>query len=346
MGSDSVNVGPDQNAWISETNSTAPVIGASQAPGRNPLRIGGVTFNTSECPTELPVGITQMLASKTLPGGTKIVQKYGPSLKDITWKGNLFDAFVAARVAQMRLYAASGENVTLSWVKSNYAVVGAALQNNIASTPQTQINENYTVVVKDFDAVFLAQYATYSITLEVVQANNGAYAAKNPQTVDSQIATLNSQALTLTNAMNADAGDAASELSDLADTMTALNSQIQAATPISQNPLASPNIQQTIQTAQTALTAVKAAMSTNNSGLANAIQLGGILTAISRNVALGYAPTTVSLQGGNLFKLASQTYGDVSQAFTLARVAGLPSPFLPSGVFSPIPLPNLTGFTV
>jgi hypothetical protein len=294
-------------------------IGASQAPGTNPLSIGAVTFNSSEAPVSLPIGGEQMTTSQTLAGGTRVVQTFGVSADEITWTGRLFGAYVQARVAQMRLYMSSGNPVPLSWVKA-------------------QLKEQYTVIVRKFKPTFFAQYAEYEITLVVVKATNGAYAAATPASIDTQINALQSQAVTLTNTLLA---ANAAQASAIAQSMTAVNASITAATPVSQNPLSGPSIQQSIQSAQSAILSYQALIPNSSSLFTTSLQLSGVLTAISRNVAAGYAPQSVTQQGGNAFTVAAQHYGDPSVAYTLASIAGLPSPFLPSGAFSVLNLPNI-----
>jgi hypothetical protein len=314
------------------------LIGSGQGPGSNPLTLGSVKFNSSEAPVSLAIGVEQMATSQTQAGGGRVVQTFGVSPKEITWTGRLFGEFVQARVAQLRLYCTSGNPVLLSWVKATSTITGNALQSGQPNPPLSQIKELYRVIVKEFTPTFFAQYAEYSITLVTVQAKNGAYAALPPGSIDTQINALQAQAVTLTNTLIASSGTASLAVQQK---MLAVKATIQAATPISQNPLAAANIQQTIQQAQVAISAFSAAQKTGSNPLATAIALSGTLTAISRNVAAGYSPKSVTQQGGNAFTIAAQYYGDVSQAFTLAQIAGIPSPFLPTGQFSTLQLPKL-----
>ncbi len=313
-------------------------IGSSQAPGSNPLSIGAVIFNSSETPTRLPIGVEQMVVSQTLVGGSRVVQTFGVSPKNISWSGHLYGEYVQARVQQMRLYVSSGNPVLMSWKKSTYVATGNALQNPQASTPLSQIKEKYTVIVKDFTPEFFAQYAEYSIELVIVQANNGAYNSSSPNSINAQIAAL----LTTANKYTAQlqAADNAATIK-IAQAMNVVNSNITAATPISQNPLSGPGIQQSIQVSQNNIASYQSSIGNTSENFIIATQLSGALTAISRNVAAGYSPQSITVQGGNAFTTAAQHYGDVSQAFTLSSIAGLPSPFLPSGSFTNILLPNL-----
>lgn len=307
------------------------VIGSSQAPGSNGVSIGAIKLNSSEAPTTLAVGAEQMTVTQTLAGGTRVVQTFGLSPDEISWTGKLFGAFVQSRVAQLRLYLSSGNPVKFSWVKSTIDLgTGAAI---------SQLKEQYTVIVKKFIPTFYAQYAEYNITLIVVSADNGAYAASPPASIDTQINALQSKAVVLTNTLIA---SSVSQTAAIAQYMSETNSAIAAATPISQNPLAASGIQTSIANAQKAISSFQSKISNGSSLYPVSIQLSGILSAISRNITAGYAPNTVTQQGGNLFSIAARVYGDPSAAFSLASVAGFSSPFLPSGVFSLVKLPNLT----
>jgi xanthosine utilization system XapX-like protein len=301
-------------------------------PGSNPLTIGSVKFNSSECPVNLPIGGEQITVAQTLPGGSRIVQTFGPSPNDIAWTGRLFGAYVPARVAQMRLYMSSGNPVKLSWIKSTY--------DPKTGDPISQVKEQYTVTVRNFVPRFFAQYAEYDLTLCVVAALNGAYNTASKSTIDSQINALQSTADSITDQMLA---SSAADATEIASDMSVVKSKITAATPISKNPLSASSIQTAITTAQKSIAKYQNALPPGSFLSPLSIQLNGVLTSISRNVAAGYALTSVTQQGGNVFTIASQQYGDPSTGYALAKIAGLASPFLASGAFSNIKLPNLAG---
>jgi hypothetical protein len=278
----------------------------TDSPGPVALSIGAVTFNSSECPEELPIGgVEQLVVVHQLPGGTRVVSAFGPNAKPVSWSGKLFAGNVQPRIRQLRIYAVSGQQLTLVWG-----------------------NEAYLVVVRDFEPVYLGGYAKYTITVEVVADQNGAFTLSSPTTIDSQIHGLQAQA---------DAANASVIAADPAGATvfqpqySAVKASVQAANPIAQN------INFAATTIVPAVTAAVAAVTTYSKGLpqtstlfAAAMQLTAALTAIGQNVTRGQSASAVQVQGQSLFSLAALHYGDITQAFALAQANGLPSPFLSS----------------
>ena len=290
-----------------------------QVPGMTPLSIGGVTFNSSEAPERLPIGaVEQMLVTKTLPGGTRVVAAFGPSAKTVSWSGKIFDVFVGPRIRQLRLYAVSGQPQTLVWN-----------------------NEAYFCVVKEFTPTYMAGYAEYEITVEIVSAQNGALNVTSPVTIDQQISALNDQA------NNANTTIIAADPVGSAVYQTQFNtvqSAIQQNTPVAQNIVsASLSIVPAIQSAVAAITGYQAGLSPSSTLFANATTLIASLTAIAANVQRGQSSTATTVQGGSLFGLSALHYGDITQAFSLATANGLNSPFLSGAQQSLVTLPPLLG---
>lgn len=290
-----------------------------QVPGMTPLSIGGVTFNSSEAPERLPIGaVEQMVVTKTLPGGTRVVAAFGPSAKTVSWSGKFFDVFVGPRIRQLRLYAVSGQ-------------------------PQTLVynNEAYFCVVKEFTPTYMAGYAEYEITVEIVSAQNGALAVASPVTIDQQISALNDQANNANNTIVAadPTGSAVYQAQ-----LTNAQSQIQQNTPIAQNVVsAALYAVPAIQSAIAAISGYGAGLSSSGTLFANVTTLIASLTAISANISRGQSATSTTIQGGSLFGLAALHYGDVTQAFTLATANGLISPFISGAQQTLVTLPPLLG---
>jgi hypothetical protein len=254
----------------------------------------------------------------TLIGGSRVVQSFGIQPKDISWRGRFFASNVQLRVQQLRLYAVSGQAINLIW----------------------KGQEAYSVIIKDFTPEFKANYAEYSITLAVVNDLNGTLYYPAPVSIDQQVAALQQTSNALVAAMAAD-NNAATQAIQAAQAN--INGKITAASPLSKN-LAQlgPAIQTALQGGIAAVSSYRSSLAQGNGILPTAIQLGGVYQAISKNIAVGSSTQTLQMQGGNLFQVAAQYYGDVTQAFTLTRVAGLQTPFLPSGLFNLIPLPPLS----
>jgi hypothetical protein len=294
------------------TSAVAP----GQKPGSAPLSIGGVEFNSSETPTTLPVGVEQMTTTHTLVGGTRVVQNFGVSPKEITWNGKFFDTYQTIRVEQLRNYASSGTPVDLNW----------------------QGKELYTVIVKEFTPTFRGQYVEYTITLVVIQANTGAYYAYSPNQLISQINSLNDQANALVSTM---ASLDYNNTLAIQNAQKGVNAELQQATPSSiANPAQSKTLQLKISSAIAAIQLYQETGSVSLSLLPIAIQAQGCLQAMLQNVTTGSSAQTIQTQGGNLFQVAAQYTGSATQAYAIAGASALSSVFLPNSTFTKIVLPS------
>jgi hypothetical protein len=290
------------------------VVAPGQTPGTFPLVIGAVEFNSSETPTTLPIGVEQMTTTHTLVGGTRVVQTFGVSPKEVTWTGRFFDLYQQVRVSQLRLYASAGTPVLLTW----------------------KGQEAYEVIVKDFTPTFRANYVEYSITVIVTNPVGGAYKVAATQTVQTQVDALNTTANTLTASLVANDPTGSSAVQTA---MAGVNNQLSQATPDTLvNPVLSKPIQTSISTASQATAAYQATLTSSSSLLPTTIQLQGTLQAMLQNLTTGSSSQVLQTQGGNLFQIASQYYGDVSQGFTLASASSLASAFLPSATFTNVSL--------
>jgi hypothetical protein len=312
--SPTATLGPLQNGA-----SSAGPLQPSDAPGPVAVSIAGVTFNTSECPERFPIGaVEQMLVVKTLPGGTRIISAFGASPKPVTWSGNLYGNNITPRVRQLRLLAVSGQPVTLSWNA-----------------------ESYLVVVKEFTPTYQGGFAGYEITVEVSKDQNGEFTVASAVTLDQQIYALQAQA----DAMNA-AIVAADPVGSAAmqGPLASAKAAVQAANPIAQNIVsAALTVIPLVQGAVSAVKGYAAGLSPLSNVFASAQILQSSLTSISSNIARGQSAVGVTAQGGSLFGLAAQQYGDVTQAFNLAQANGLSSPFLSSVQQTFVALPPFLG---
>jgi len=80
-------------------------------------------------------------------------------------------------------------------------------------------------------------------------------------------------------------------------------------------------------------------------GLSNAYILQNLLVQLQTNLDLiqqGAAGTTISVNGGSLYQLASQYYNDATQWTTIAQANGLTEPFLRVGVVTKLVIPSQT----
>lgn len=114
------------------------------------LTLGEVTFANFEIPPVINFGGQQMLSTKKLIGGERVVDAMGRDDADITWDG---------------LFQGSTANFRAAFL-DGMRVKGAPL-------PLTFSQYNFLVVIKEFEAKFIRSYwLEYKITCTVVQDLN------------------------------------------------------------------------------------------------------------------------------------------------------------------------------
>ncbi len=286
--------------------------------GRTPLTLGGVTFFTQEAPEHLDIGAAeQMLAVHDLPGGTRITHAMGNKAKDVSWTGHFFDKNVGIRVAQLRAYQVSGQEIPLSWGK-----------------------EKYFCIIKSFDPGYRGGYNAYAISVTITRDNNGAFALSKATTIDQQVAALQQQANTQNNAVLAIDPTGASAFQQ---SLTNLRAAIAAAVPLAAAIAGGTSLLGYANAAVQAVANYVGALSPAAAQLASATALVATLQMISANISRGQSPTSTTVVGGSLYALAATAYGDISQAFTLASINGLVSPLLSSQVATTVLVPSVLG---
>lgn len=295
-------------------------------PGGTPLTLGAVTFFTAECPDVLNIGTAdQILAVHTLVGGGRVVQSLGVSANEVSWSGKFFDTNVAVRVAQLRLYLTSGNEILLTWG-----------------------TERYYTKVKTFTPKYRAGYAEYDIVCVITKDANGAFTISAPLSIDQQVQSLQIQANTANSAILAPiapvdlsssaaalptispaAISAANQASMYQNSLSALNAAINIAGPIAQNiTRTGPGIISAALTASQQVGSFVNTIGQSSPAFANANLLLSSILGISANVTRGQSPATTVVQGMNLFRVSAQQYGNVTQGFNLGAANKLPSPFV------------------
>lgn len=315
---------------IGTSGKAQPVSGA----GRTPLRIGSVMFNTEECPSELAFPVEQMMTETVMPGGGKITNVYGPDAQDVTWSGKFYAPNVKSKVSALRVYNVTGVEILLSWWFERYYVRVKRF------TPKYK-NENL---------------ADYEITVNVTRDANGALTVTSATTIDTQVQALlaqanktNSTILTNANASTpAMLGKGSASTPNPASPQTfqqslsTLNAVVQASLPIaSQITKVGPPVAAAANNAVTAVTTYADAVGETDPTYGDALSLQASLLNIAGNVVRGQSPQTALLQSRTLFSVASQVYGDVTQAIQVAQANGFPSPFLSATKAVSVNLPPL-----
>lgn len=288
--------------------------------------LGNVVFSVDEAPDELPIAITQALRVSDLIGGKRVIQAMGTVWKPLKWEGYFFgiNSQYRARLLSRMMAEATVQRLTYL----SYAL---------------------DVVIEEFTANYQHEYEIkYEIMVQVLNDASGVVSYANPLSVDAQITQAVTRASTNIKGMS-DTITINGTKQVISDTVTpsfqAMSKALDSAGPAAKATgvsavLASTSITNAITTAKSVLSAYP--VSSTTTSLLNITQYINNLNVISKNFSTGQAPKTISLNGGSLYDVASQVYGNPALAVALQTANGLKSPILPSGVLSTIVLPPLS----
>lgn len=303
-------------------------------PGPNPLTFRGLTLNSIDNPKELVIGTGEHKMAVSLPvGGGKIVHTLGFYPDTNTWGGTLHQPGVEDNIAVMTGWMVDGKEGLLTWKGQQFYGIVRKF------TPKRYRGGNV---------------ADWTLEVEITRAANGAFSIPtSPSQIDSNVAMLLSTistandtiqgAFPATTGTQTPAQQAAAAFNTSVNTMT---SAIAAATP------AASAAASAIAAAQTAVTntqaTVPAMLSAFDQGSAPYIaaeQINTALSVVNANLGSVQSQNVIEQQGGSLFALASQVYGDPSQAYAIMSANGFTSTMLSGSAPTKIILPPLPGVT-
>jgi len=305
------------------------------------LTLGPITFANYEVPSSINFGGEQSLSDKKLVGGKRAIDAMGRIDDDITWSGMFRGSTATFRARFLDGLRAKGDQLSLNWSQFNY-----------------------NVVIKSFRCSFNAFYEIpYTITVSVIQDLNKPFPVLLPVAYNDAI----------NNAM-IEIRDLAGIIADpsISSSIALLSATINAIPSISN---ATSSVLATINgPLNSALSTVGNYISNlgggslsfsnsnfeNNSidptdnadvvskeflNLADAYLLQAFLIQIQTNILLirkGSVGKNIVINGGNLYQLASQYYGDATLWTTLAKANGLVDPFIKPGKAFNLVIPSQT----
>jgi hypothetical protein len=289
------------------------------SPGETPLTIGAVTFGSEECPSELKIGAgKQRTTVKEFDGGGRAVQSHGPQPDPVTWIGAFYvTANVDTKIKTLRSYMVSGTEVLVSY-----------------------LSEKYFCKVTAFVPTYRHKArAGYDITIEITRDANGAFSTTAPVSLDAQVSALSTTATSSYNTLVSIDPDVTDTIDP--SSLPMLQQSINNAGPLAAQGSNTASVLAAAQTALAQANTYAAALPEVDPRFFQATRLISALTLIERNVQQGQSPSSVRVQNQSLYEIASQTYGDVTKAFTLASILGVPTPRLPSTRVVTVLLPPL-----
>jgi hypothetical protein len=292
------------------------------------LILGGFAFQDFEVPETIPFPGSQAVSAFKMIGGGKVADGTGYYPGDIEWSGRFRGPNAFTRCQTLQALFKAGQAVALTWGALSFLVI-----------PKT-LTPNYE----------RAYEIPYSVLLEVVSDQTTPFTSGAQSTLDDQV---NGDLTTATNygttigdpTLTSNLAAISSAISAVGSLDGASASQINSVlAPISttigytQGLIATNNA--TITSAATfgglvsggqplAMAASVTAQSSAMLALANQTALLSILTRTLTNLqADGASGATVVQAGGNLYDIASETYGDPSEWVTIAAANGLTDPSL------------------
>ena len=299
------------------------------------VTLGGVILRPTEVPDNIPFGGSQMVASKTLIGGTRIVDAMGRNDADLEWSGRFWGADALSRAQLFDAMRIAGQPVNLFWAGLSFSVVIKRFIPNF-----TRINN-----------------IPYSITCEVIADNSKPQDAAAAANLDDQMNDDLTIAVVLASGI-ADVGVTAA-MAVLSAASSGIGSYVGASL-ATIAPVVS-----AIGGVQTAALAVMAstsgAMTTGSfAGVASgslengaailtqaaasavypqASQLNNVMNRMATNLAAAQVSgTSLAVIGGDLYSIAANVYGDANEWPTIAAANGLFDPML-TGVQRTLTIP-------
>jgi hypothetical protein len=285
-----------------------------------------VAFQDLEHPSELEFGLEQKEVTIELIGGGRNVQTLGAQPKNVSWRGTFWFTTARARSQALKRMCADGKIQPVKWGADAYSVI---------------VKEYLPKAINDFEI-------QYTITVVVVADKSGSYSSGSTISVDSQTQTMYQQVQTefaslqgvdsTTTSFQSNINSIGTQLSQLGPIAQAVGPSVTTLSNLLNVTIG--QVQGYVTTAQAALNASTGSLSpTTQQQYSFANRMLGNLKLIASNLAVGQAPKTVTVNGGNLYALASQYYGDPALAVNIQAANGLRTMALPQGVVVTLNIP-------
>jgi len=288
--------------------------------GSNPVSFRDVTFASIEHPATLNIGaVEQKLTVAELPGGSKVVNRYGPQRSEVLFNGRLFDARVADLMDRLDSYVVDGQEGLLSWGSLRYYGIAHRL------TPG---------YVHGYRATF---ELAITITREAVQNSPVAASADERASYHYTGAYTQLQALASTQTVTIPP----IAYPQLNQSVTAIASSLATIGPLAQAlPANLSALNGTIGTALAAASRYAPALGKIGSGVTAITRMIDSLTILKQIVGSAQVMDSQYLRGGSLFDICASRFGSIARVPEVMKLNGLASPILTSAVTQLIRFPK------
>lgn len=309
------------------------------------LTLGPITFANDEIPSSINFGGDQSLSDKKLVGGRRDINAMGRIDDDISWSGMFRGATASFRARFLDGMRANGEEQTLTWSLFNYKVVIKSFKPNFHATYEIPYTITVAVVQdlnKPFPVLLPVAYND-AINNAMIEARDLAATIKDGS-ISAAIAllsiTINGIA-SISNATSAVIGTISGPLNSALSTVGGYINKIDTGF------FSSTNSSLFSATSTTAIQPNENAelLATDFLSFSNAYLLLAVLKTIQKNLLLitnGTNGQSITVNGANLFQLASHYYGDATLWTTIAKANGLVDPSVQSGDVVTLIIPTQT----
>lgn len=305
------------------------------------LTLGSITFANFEVPSTINFGGEQSLSDKKLVGGRRSIDAMGRIDDDISWSGIFRGSTATFRARFLDGLRAKGEQQELKWSQFNYNVVIKSFRcsfNAFYEIPYTITVSVIQDLNKPFPVLLPVAYND-AISAAMIEARDLAATIADPS-ISSAIALLSVTINSIASISNATS-------SVLATITGPLNSALSTTGNYISN-LGGGSLffaQRNLVTNKIDGNDNADVVSKDFLNLADAYLLEAFLLQIQRNIVLiskGSDGKNIIINGGNLYQLASQYYGDATLWTTIAKANGLVDPFIYPGEAMSLVIPAQT----
>lgn len=308
------------------------------------VTLGDITFAYLEVPESIPFGGEQRTTVHELVGGVRVVDAMGPSDMPLEWSGLFLGDTALARARYLDTQRKLGNALLLSWSELRYRVVIESFQANFERAYQIPYRISCVVVEDQTSPVTSVAAASIDDLMSGdMDAVNGFGSSIGDGTLSGLIGTLNTAITSVSSFANA----AQSTINSVLTPIQAVQSRVSLLIASAGNTI------QNVSTLGGVLPATPVAQAASKlAGQAAAFttlpQLYGLQSVLGRmNANLGSvagASSTQTVAGGNLQRIAADTYGDASAWTGIAKANGLSDPQLVGVQDLRVPLvPDNTG---
>ncbi len=295
------------------------------------LVLGDVTFAAYEVPERIPFGGEQRLVVQKYIGGGRVVEALGPDDKELCWSGRFQSPNAGPRARHLDYLRRQGAAQTLSWDQFSYTVVIRAFEADYERAYQIPYRIACLVVADNTQPIAASPSAPVD---ELVSADAAALSSLASASGNAAIASGVGSLQSLLASVGALAQAAAASLAQILSQLASLDALIAGA-------IAAAGSASAGGLAAFGGTAGAAAAAVALLSQASAVDVLAILVemqALGRRIAFNVGQAspaasarTITVAGGNLFRIAAAELGDATQWNRIAALNGLADPVL-SGV--------------